>query len=386
MSFASGSFPVRFFRAVNQPLTLAASNLADFQHKIDQWTLVERPDSRSAEPNVGWCAFNSMADTDVSHINKWFCGFAVLLGVRVDQKKLDSKQLAIRVEQACRKVMNANPDIKRIGKRHKEEIKAAVEEELLARAVPASKMTQLVWMPDRQLVAITSVSSSVLEQACRLFRETFGETLWPTRPIDWMVEVWGQQAAVTMCEFYTGVAYKPADFTPIDGGPMKDPLEGIYEELTSEFLMWLWFCEIGDPLKLRALEALSDGLAIEVNDKIQLTGDGSKLVASGEKASTDSTAICGMDSSKRPTEVSFRFTIGEQVWDVVIKATSHGPELKSVKLPVVVTEGVEAMAHERVFLLDRLEAIMCDLWYAFFDVRTRNDWQGVLSWIEGAEQ
>jgi DNA recombination-dependent growth factor C len=121
-------------------------------------------------PSIGWVVARSFSATNFNPENT-FLGPHLLLRLRIDQKKLPSNAVRVRVAEAAGK-MGAT----KIARSALAKLKADVEKELLERIVPATAVVDVLWRPQSELVLVRTTSNTVNEAFVRLFRDTFGKT------------------------------------------------------------------------------------------------------------------------------------------------------------------------------------------------------------------
>ncbi len=409
MGLLSGSLSFRRFRTV-QPLP---SDFRDtFVDGVNRYAFRENPGHRSREPLVGWVNVFDPGDANFS-LNTFLYDHYLVLAMRADKKAVNSRFFHILLERRYREVMNER-HLDRLGKRYRAEIKEALEEELLAKALPAVNTYDVAWDINTGEVFVFATSDAVIDQVHGLLHDTFGIIVHPERMVDWLAERWDWQAVESRIDAWIpgGVAERqvPVD---VDGWHTGNPLKGREERLGSEFLTWLWYeseahdgyFRLDDP----ELEPVSGAATGEdgapspssshaAGDEITLWLDNKLIFRDidngevpgittmvGEAPSATPEAKLTFRSGKYPVEARIAFQRGEAQWYFTLGLGGVGLELKNLKLPVEVKAGDEEKVYERMYLLEVLMTTMKVLFRQFFAVRTSDAWAGLIQSWRGAD-
>lgn len=441
MGLITGGLSFRRFRVI-QPLPEGFRDL--FLENVQRFVFQENLQHRSKEPLFGWTSVFNPDDTSFD-LNKLLFDRYLVLGLRMDKKAVNGKLMQILLERRYESV-KAERGLERLGKKHKEEIKEALEEELLGQTLPSVNTYDLAWDIHTGEVLIFATSDATVEIFQGLFHDTFGARLYPDRMVDWLAArfSWEEIEARTDSFVSGGAADKGVPVAE-DGFHEGNPIRSREMLLGSEFLMWLWHeSELKDgnfrleaPATHPALQkegsAITERTCYASDDEVDydyreaeeaerraalgLTGDleapvtrkgsvgedeeftlwlDNKLVLRdlddvetpgtttmvGAAPSASPEARMTMNSGKRPVEARLGLRRGEHEWFFTLRVGPGGLDLNGMKLPIEVKEGQEEMIYERMFLLDILTSAVRGLFCQFFEVRTSDDWPGMIErWL-----
>ena len=160
--------------------------------------------------------------------------------------------------------------------------------------------------------------------------------------------------------------------------------------LGREFLLWLWYCEEQSPDTLQGFlpEGSSDEeLRIFLDNKIifePLLAMGDRYSLSGEEPSTSPEAAYALQLNKIPSEVKLKVVRGDRGWSLAIKGDDL--QIRSLKIPKVLSPHEEEHFSERMYLLDEIEDVLQSVFVGFVRLRISAAWaltrQAIQQWIE----
>ncbi len=159
--------------------------------------------------------------------------------------------------------------------------------------------------------------------------------------------------------------------------------------LGREFLLWLWYCEEQDPTAPASLlETSSDEeLRIYLDNKIifePVLAMGNKCSLSGDGSSTFPEAAYALQLNKIPSEVKIKVVRGDRGWSLTIKGEDL--QIRSLKIPKLLSQDEDAHFSERMYLLDEIEEILQTVFMGYVKRRIAHDWQmhrqAIQEWIE----
>ena len=143
--------------------------------------------------------------------------------------------------------------------------------------------------------------------------------------------------------------------------------------LGRELLTWaLWRSEAGDPL----VEVGGAGVVVLFTGKVLLrglAGDVVELSARGDAAAYAPQIRRALASGLLVHQARLRFTVGERAWEATLEAEFL--DVKSARLPELLTEEEDDRAAERLALCEELGAMMDALVGAFLAERTAKPWR-----------
>lgn len=156
--------------------------------------------------------------------------------------------------------------------------------------------------------------------------------------------------------------------------------------LGREFLLWLWFSseQNGGLFQLpKAGEIeflLEDRLVME-----PVFGDGHRHLVTGMDATLSIEAAVALQINKVPSEIKVKIVQHARAWTFALRGDDL--QLRSLKIPEVLTKHEDEKVFERVYLLEEIEAILSELFSMFLDNRIGDDWDqshsSIRSWILG---
>ena len=147
----------------------------------------ERPGAGVGEEVVGWCEVHNLLDTGFEDNNKWLYNHYLLAALRIDKKALPSKlfkaHLEKRIEAWCGQTGKAKAP-----RSVKDDLREQLEIEMLERTLPKVATHEFCWNIADRWVALHSTSERTCDLFRKKFRETFGLTLTPVSPLDFLID------------------------------------------------------------------------------------------------------------------------------------------------------------------------------------------------------
>lgn len=138
----------------------------------------------STSESVGWVHFDDPNDSDFSNINSFNIDHYLAFTLRRDVRKVPGALLKNMVEKACGEWLQERPNLRKVPKSRKQEIKDNIQAALLAKSLPQPSMVDVLWDTVRNIVTVASTSTSVLDFVENEFARTFdGLHLVPIHPI-----------------------------------------------------------------------------------------------------------------------------------------------------------------------------------------------------------
>ncbi len=423
MGLLSGSSSFRRFRTV-QPLPKDFRE--SFVESVNRYAFRENPAHRVKEPLIGWTNIFNPDDTQFT-LNTFLYDHYIVLAMRADKKAVNARYLQIQLERRYREVM-AERHLTRLGKQHKAEIKEALEETLLAKALPAVSTYDVVWDINTGEVFIFATTDTAIDYIHGLLHDTFGLIIHPERMVDWLSEHWDWDAIERLVDANIpgGVAERQVPLD-VDGWHTGNPLKGREHRLGAEFLTWLWyesetrdgFFRLEEPAKAAGGSKEGEAPGGDISQDTD-PGEGeappvapptdkgedvpeitlwidNKLIFRelddgdvpgvttmvGEAPSATPEAKLSLRSGKLPVEARIGFDRGGHQWFLTLAPGPVGLEMKNLKLPIEVKEGDEERVYERMFLIEVLTSTVKTLFRQFFAFRTSPDWPGAIdTWLE----
>ena len=184
MGFLQGRLTVRRYRVVD-PLP------DDFRDRFEQaftdHAFREKGSISKGEETVGWVRADNLLETDFSNRDQWLYTHFVMAGMRLDKKTLPATLVRAMVEQRIAVWCQENGRA-RAPASVRTDIRSNIENDLLARTLPTVRVVHFCWNLPEGWVLFESTSDAMNERFRTLCRNSFGVTLEPFSPLDFLVE------------------------------------------------------------------------------------------------------------------------------------------------------------------------------------------------------
>lgn len=128
----------------------------------------------------GWCVMGNGLDVDLPRERVYLDGF-VNLGFRTDRWAIPGPLLRTKTREAEAAYL-ATTGRERLGRREKAEIKDVVTRELRKKLVPSTRVLDLTWSIEENVVRFFSHADKATATMLELFQQTFGIELVPESP------------------------------------------------------------------------------------------------------------------------------------------------------------------------------------------------------------
>ena len=154
--------------------------------------------------------------------------------------------------------------------------------------------------------------------------------------------------------------------------------------LGREMLTWtLWRSTAGAPLI--EVEGQPVGVLFVGPVVLQgLGGEATEVATKGARSAYSDVVRAALARGLLVQRARLRFSLDEQVFEVTVDAEQLA--LRSVRLPTLLTEEEDDQLEERLFLVDRVAAMVDALWERFVERRRARNWTSedvpaLLAWI-----
>lgn len=156
----------------------------------DFWDFIDRRvranvfkdiEQSTAEIAVGWTSVTDFMDTEFAYAAYSLSPY-VVLGLRVDQRKVAASLLHKYHRLEVDKAMGYLEEGRKLGRVRREELKDKVRLELLARIPPSSQLFEVIWDTSRNELWLGSAARKVMDLFEDLFIQSFGLELIPRIP------------------------------------------------------------------------------------------------------------------------------------------------------------------------------------------------------------
>jgi DNA recombination-dependent growth factor C len=143
------------------------------------------PMSVTGERVEGWTVIDDLMGTDFEDINRWFVQNWILLGYRVDQRKLPSNKVNAELKKRCN-AWASERGVERCPSSVRSEIKDELQQEWLARVMPTTKHYEIAWNLDTNIAYVSTQSDNTCDYIRKTFYRTFGRAMHMMGPLDWV--------------------------------------------------------------------------------------------------------------------------------------------------------------------------------------------------------
>jgi DNA recombination-dependent growth factor C len=140
------------------------------------------------EEVTGWVLSQNLLDTDFTDLNRWLFNQYALVSLRVDKKVLPAKLFAAHLQKRHQSWCEAQKR-ERVPAAVKEELKAALEDEMLRKTLPRVTLLEFVWNVAEGWVLLHSQSEKQNDLFRKMFHRTFGLVAVPFDPIDFVADM-----------------------------------------------------------------------------------------------------------------------------------------------------------------------------------------------------
>lgn len=308
---------------------------------FERYPFKAQPSSRTEEPNFGWVELGQAGKEVLTPL---FAGNIAAASVRFDRKRINAAAFALAFDARCKEIMEAR-GLERLGANHRQEIKEALKEELLAGVIPAVSLVDLVWSLDTGEVWIFTSSDAAVDLIRPLFLDSFGFRLYEDRAHDWLLP-----------------EHKPNPQPNEEGFDCNDIVEGKGTAL-SGFLSYL----MADGLCGHS--AASGGWWLE--DKALFDNlDNGRTLVSGPGLAPDAPEVESITAAgKVPMSITvgYRPPGGDSEWHATLKACGTQLRISGLKVPACVKDGQEEVVLERHYLIGLFLTALREAFVRYWD-------------------
>lgn len=348
-------------------------------------------DSTLEEMSVGWVQLTDHSATDFSvPAAFWHDGYAAFT-LRIDQRKIPSALLKAYQKAAEEEFLAANPNLRRVPKQKREDLKDAVRLALFSKTLPVPSTYDLLWNTRSGLITISTHSAKTLELIESHFKRTFPDCrLVALHPI-------ARAAGVI-----------PESLAPALAATNQSGSEAILDQIRAnqwlgqEFLLWLLHRTLNDSGEYRICQPgpSDDGapFVAYLNDRLVLmhaSEAGVQKVTVAGAQDNFGEVIAALKTGKRITEAAITLEQADCQWRLTLKGELfHFASLKSPPVQIEKDDTVdpaaeqEAVFFERMHLLESCLQMFDSLLRTFLDDRLTDNWTATAStiahWIEEA--
>lgn len=137
------------------------------------------------EEVAGWVQAHNLLDTTFDDLNRWLYNQYALLAIRVDKKVLPATLFKAHLQKR-QQAWCVEQGRERVPAKVKEELKEALEQEMLRQTLPKVQVTEVVWNIAEGWALFHSGSEVANDRFRKFFHRTFGLVAVPFDPIDYI--------------------------------------------------------------------------------------------------------------------------------------------------------------------------------------------------------
>lgn len=181
MGILKGALSVRRYRATEPPEGFRDLYIAALEDNAFREPLTEV----HKEPRIGWVQIHNLLDTSFTDTNRWLYNQYAVFALRIDKKVLPAKLFAAHLQKRQQAWCAAN-NRERCPAKVKQELKEALEFEMLQKTLPRVAIYEIGWNINEGWVVFHNQSEVPNDTFRKLFHRTFGMALVPWDPLDFV--------------------------------------------------------------------------------------------------------------------------------------------------------------------------------------------------------
>jgi hypothetical protein len=317
-----------------------------FEQEIGQRVIVPLSHDNAEDRTAGWAAFAHPLDTHLT-VEKFLFNEYLCLAFRVDEYKLPGGTL---------KLLKREAELQWLAENHRDAMPRPMRKALfedVRRALRAGtpetiKSIPVVWNTDTGQVWIWTQSSKVLCEIRDLFVKTFSQELEKVDP---------ESLLESLLE------------SPLDEGTEID-------ELAEGFLAYLWL----QAERERPLSVQGEPVSVFFESRMHLSGNSEAEQFDADDPTQVVEARQGLHHGKHVCAARLRLRVGDRDYLCTLRAQTL--ELRSVKLPVVLSRQEDEQFYEQLYLLEALDRMVNTMFSGYLELRMGDGWGDVQDEIE----
>jgi DNA recombination-dependent growth factor C len=169
-----------------------------YRDRLQEHAFREPPVDTGTEEVEGWVEVHNLLDAEFEDFNRWLYNDVALFALRVDKKRLPAKLFKATLQKKC-EAWAQERGIERVPAAVRSELKDELEQEWLKRTLPAVSVTEAAWSVNGRYCILHSLSEGMADRFRKRFYRTFGLTLVPWSPLDFVSDDGGRVDALLSC-------------------------------------------------------------------------------------------------------------------------------------------------------------------------------------------
>lgn len=342
----------------------------------------------SEEVSIGWVQLDDLQASGFDGIQTYQRDQYLAFSFRRDQRKLPATLVKAHMEKAEAEFLAEHPNLHRMPKPKRENLRDALRGALFARTLPTPMVHDLVWNTQNNLVSFTNLSSKTIELFIDLFNKSFdGLRLIPIHPYGRALRLADEELATQLQA--ANLATSDAVLDLIDAN----------QWLGRDFLLWLLYETMNASAEYVVNQPGPAGegecFVAYINDRLVLAGvteNGVQKVSVSGPQDHFSEVCAALQSGKEIHEAVIYLEKQELLWKLTLKGETF--HFASFKAPPVKIEKddladpsheQEAVFYERMYTLNEGQQLFDSLYITFLRERLGDNWaakqQLIQSWL-----
>lgn len=342
----------------------------------------------SEEVSIGWVQLDDLQASSFDGIQTYQRDQYLAFSFRRDQRKLPATLVKAHLEKAEAEFLAEHPNLHRMPKPKRENLRDALRGALFARTLPTPMVHDLVWNTQNNLVTFTNLSSKTIELFIDLFNKSFdGLRLIPIHPYGRAQRLADEELAAQLQA--ANLATSDAVLDLIDAN----------QWLGRDFLLWLLYETMNASAEYVVNQpgpaAEGECFVAYINDRLVLAGvteNGVQKVSVSGPQDHFSEVCAALQSGKEIHEAVIYLEKQELLWKLTLKGETF--HFASFKAPPVKIEKddladpsheQEAVFYERMYTLNEGQQLFDSLYTTFLRERLGGNWaakqQLIQTWL-----
>jgi len=195
MGIVTGAMTVARFRVEGE---LVDGWREIYRERLQEHAFKEPPTEMGHEEVEGWVEVHNLLDATFEDYNRWLYNDVAVFALRIDKKRLPAKLFKATLQKKC-EAWAEERGLERVPAAVRSELKDELEQAWLKRTLPAVSVTEAAWNLTGRYCILHSLSEGRADRFRTRFYRTFGLTLVPWSPLDYVSDDRGRVDALLSC-------------------------------------------------------------------------------------------------------------------------------------------------------------------------------------------